>query len=71
MPLVWKLDAANGLMVAVAHGDGTRLEMDSYLDARIQGGALAYGKVFDVQKADTSMTAVRGRAARSRSKPGA
>lgn len=57
MPLVWKLDDLNGLMVAVANGNVTHLDVERYLDAIIQGDALAYRKVFDVHKGDTSMTA--------------
>ena len=57
MPLVWKIDPANSLAVAVANGDVTRLEVDRYLDALIENDALAYRKVFDVHKGDTSMTA--------------
>ena len=57
MPLVWKRDPSNDLIVAVASGDVTRLEMDAYLDALVQGDALTYRKVFDVHEGDTSMTA--------------
>jgi hypothetical protein len=57
MPLVCKIDRANSLVVAVANGDVTRLEVDRYLDALIESEALAYRKVFDVHKGDTSMTA--------------
>ncbi len=57
MPLVWKLDPADSLMIAVADGDVTRLEMDRYLDAIVQNEALTYRKVFDVHRGDTSMTA--------------
>jgi hypothetical protein len=57
MPLIWKLDAANSLVVAVASGDVTRSEMERYLDAIVENEALAYRKVFDVHKGDTSMTA--------------
>jgi hypothetical protein len=57
MPLVWKLDPPNNLLVAVADGDVTRLEIDRYLDAIIQNEALTYRKVFDVHRGDMSMTA--------------
>jgi hypothetical protein len=57
MPLVWKIDPANSLAVVVADGDVTRRDVDRYLDALIESEALAYRKVFDVHKGDTSMTA--------------
>lgn len=57
MPLVWKLDPANSLVVAVANGDVTRLEVERYLDVLVENQALAYRKVFDVHKGETSMTA--------------
>jgi len=57
MPLVWKIDPANSLAVAVANGDVTRLEVDRYLDALVESDALIYRKVFDVHEGDTSMTA--------------
>src|SRR5476651_786039 len=57
MPLVWKIDPANSLSVAVANGDVTRLEVDRYLDALVESDALIYRKIFDVHEGDTSMTA--------------
>jgi hypothetical protein len=57
MPLVWKIDPANSLVVAVANGDVTRLEVDRYLDALVENDALTYRKVFDVHKGITAMTA--------------
>jgi hypothetical protein len=57
MPLVWKLDPANSLMVTVANGDVTRLEVERYLDTLLEHEALAYRKVFDVHLGDTLMTA--------------
>jgi hypothetical protein len=57
MPLVWKIDPANSLVVAVANGDVTRLEVDRYLDALVENDALIYRKVFDVHKGETAMTA--------------
>ena len=57
MPLDWTLDPDSRLMVAVATGDVTRREVETYLDAIIANGALAYRKVFDASQGDTSMTA--------------
>lgn len=57
MPLAWKLDPVDEVMVAVANGDVTRLEVERFLDAIVESGALAYRKIFDVHKADMSMTA--------------
>lgn len=57
MPLVWKFDPENSLVVAVAKGDVTRLDMDGYFDAIVEHKVLSYGKVFDVHDGETSMTA--------------
>ena len=57
MPLVWKIEPENSLVVAVAYGDVTRAEVDRYLDSLVESGALAYRKVFDVHKGETAMTA--------------
>jgi len=57
MPLIWKLDPENSLVVAVGNGDVTRLEVEGYLDALIENEALPYRKVFDVHNGDTAMTA--------------
>ena len=57
MPLVWKVDPANSLVVAMADGDVTRAEMDGLLDAIADSRTLLYRKVFDVHRGDTAMTA--------------
>ncbi len=57
MPLVWKIEPEKSLVVAVAYGDVTRAEVDRYLDALVETGALPYRKVFDVHNGDTAMTA--------------
>lgn len=57
MSLDWTLDTEKRLMVAVATGNVTRLQVDAYLDAIIANDALSYRKVFDASQGDTSMTA--------------
>jgi hypothetical protein len=57
MPLVWKIEPANSLVVAVAYGDVILPEVHRYLDAIVETGALPYRKVFDVHNGDTAMTA--------------
>ena len=57
MPLAWKVEPADRLVVAVAKGDVTRAEMERYLDAIVEGLALGFRKIFDVHEGDTAMTA--------------
>jgi hypothetical protein len=57
VPLAWKIDPADGLVVVVAKGDVTRVEVERYLDAIVEGLALGFRKIFDVHEGDTSMTA--------------
>jgi hypothetical protein len=57
MTLTWTIDAENCLMAAVAKGDVTRAEVETYLDAIIQNRVLSYRKVFDAGQGNTSMTA--------------
>ena len=57
MPLAWKVDPADGLVVAVGKGDVTRVEVERYLDSIVEGLALGFRKIFDVHEGDTSMTA--------------
>jgi len=47
MPIYWKIDSRQQLVVATAEGDITRADGDSYLDAVAGGGALAYRKLYD------------------------
>jgi hypothetical protein len=55
MPLYWTIDSKARLVTAVAEGDVTRAEFESYLDMIDQTRVHAYRKVFDGINADTSM----------------
>lgn len=57
MSLVWTIDTESHLMVAVANGEVTRVDVENYLDAIIANQALTYRKVFDASKGKTAMTA--------------
>ena len=57
MPLAWKIDRADGLIVAVGKGEVTRTEVDRLLDAMVEGLALGFRKIFDVHQGCTAMTA--------------
>ncbi len=57
MSLAWTIDTENHLMVAVADGEVTRVDVENYLDAIIANQALTYRKLFDASKGATAMTA--------------
>ena len=57
MPLAWTVEPEDALVVAVAKGDVTRIEMERFLDSIVEGLALGFRKIFDVHEGDTSMTA--------------
>jgi hypothetical protein len=57
MSLAWTIDTENHLMIAVADGEVTRVDVENYLDAIIANQALTYRKVFDASKGATAMTA--------------
>ena len=56
MALTWTIDTQNHLMIAVADGNVTRVDVENYLDAIIANQALTYRKVFDASKGGTTMT---------------
>lgn len=56
MTLHWTIDSEKRLMTAVAEGDVTRADMEGYLQAMASAGAMAYRKLFDGSRGDTSMT---------------
>jgi hypothetical protein len=49
MPIYWKIDSKQQLVVVTAEGDITRADVDDYLDAVEGGGALAYRKLYDAR----------------------
>lgn len=55
MPLYWTVDSKERLVIAVAEGDVTQADFESYLDMIDQAGLHAYRKLFDGLNADTSM----------------
>jgi hypothetical protein len=55
MPLHWTIDSTSHLVTIVAEGDVTERDIDAYLKAIVDGGALAYRKLFDGSKGVTSM----------------
>jgi hypothetical protein len=55
MPLTWKIDAENQLMTGVGEGDITRAEVDAFLDAMDNGGAMPFRKIFEARFATTTM----------------
>ena len=57
MSLYWTIDPERKLMTAVAEGEVTRDEFESYLDAMEQAGANAYRKLFDGGRGVTRMPA--------------
>jgi hypothetical protein len=55
MPLHWTIDDPNRLITAVAQGDVTSQDVDTYLKAMADSGAMTYRKLFDGSKGETSM----------------
>jgi hypothetical protein len=55
MPLHWTIDSRERLVVAVAEGEVTRAEVQAYVDALVGAKALAYRKLFDGSRGDTTM----------------
>jgi hypothetical protein len=56
MPLHWTIDSSERLLTVVAEGDITRSDADAFLEV-LEGGFVAYRKLFDGTKGETSMTA--------------
>ena len=57
MPFHWTIDPAQRFMFLRSSGDVSRAEVEELIDAIVDGGALAYDKLFDGSAARTSMTA--------------
>jgi hypothetical protein len=57
MPLHWTIDPTRRLVTAVADGDVTREEFDTFLGALEESGAYAYRKLFDGARGRTRMAA--------------
>lgn len=55
MALHWTIDSKERLVVAVAEGNLTREEIEGYVAAIAGANVLAYRKLFDGSRADTSM----------------
>jgi hypothetical protein len=55
MPLHWTIDAASRLVTIVAQGEVTSRDVEAYLKAMVDGGALTYRKLFDGSEGETSM----------------
>jgi hypothetical protein len=55
MSLDWTIDAEARLVVIVADGDFSRADMETLLDDLASSGAMAYRKLFDGSRSNTSM----------------
>lgn len=56
MPLHWTIDSRERLVIAVADGDVTRVEIENYLQVLEGANAMGYRKLFDGSAGDTSMS---------------
>jgi hypothetical protein len=56
MSLDWTIDAEAQLVVIVADGDFARRDVEALLDDLASSGAMAYRKLFDGSRGDTSMS---------------
>lgn len=56
MPLHWTIDSQDRLITVVAEGEVTRSDGEAFLDV-LDGGFVAYRKLFDGTNGETSMTA--------------
>jgi hypothetical protein len=57
MPFHWTINPTQRVMFLRSSGIVTRAEVEELIDAIVDGGALAYDKLFDGSAARTSMTA--------------
>lgn len=57
MPLHWTVDSKERLVIAIAEGAVTRVEVENYLTVMNGAGTLSYRKLFDCSRSDTVMTA--------------
>lgn len=55
MPLYWTIDSSERLITVVADGDVTRSDAETFLDV-LDGGFVAYRKLFDGTNGETAMT---------------
>ncbi|TAJ32504.1 MAG: STAS/SEC14 domain-containing protein [Reyranella sp.] len=55
MPIHWTIDSSERLLTVVAEGDVTRSDADAFLEV-LEGGFVAYRKLFDGTNGETSMT---------------
>src|SRR4051812_27971605 len=56
MPLRWKIDPDDRIVVVVADGQVCRAEVDRMLDDMVTAGALGYRKLFDGASGETAMS---------------
>jgi hypothetical protein len=56
MPIYWRIDSRQQLVVVTAEGDVTRADAEEYLDAIEGGGALAYRKLYDGRDGNVAMS---------------
>jgi hypothetical protein len=56
MSLRWTVDHDKRLMTVVAEGDVARADLEAYLRAVAEAGAMGYRKLYDGSRSDTSMT---------------
>jgi hypothetical protein len=55
MPIEWKIDHANRLVIATCRGTLSRLEIEQYLDKVVVEGALPFRKIFDITNATSAL----------------
>jgi hypothetical protein len=56
MPVQWTVSRPTRLVIAVARGDLSRLDIESYLDGVVTADALAYRKIFDMTQATPDLS---------------
>jgi hypothetical protein len=57
MPVQWTISSHERLMSALATGDVTRGDVEGFIDAVVENGALGYRKLFDASHAVAAMSA--------------
>jgi hypothetical protein len=55
MPIEWRIDQANRLVVATCRGPLSRVEIEQYLDKVVVEGALPFRKIFDITNATSAL----------------
>ncbi len=57
MSLNWTIDSETRLITAIADGDVTRREVETFVDEMASSGAMTYRKLFNGSRGDTGMSA--------------